>query len=38
MKTRMHKVLFVKDSPYKPKSVISKVLYTRKTKHKERLA
>lgn len=32
--TRAHKVLFAKDSPFKPKVVKSKVAYKRNPKHK----
>ena len=33
-KTRAHIVLFVKDTPFKPKKVESKVKYKRHGKHK----
>lgn len=36
-KTRMHSVLFNKDTPYKPKKIASKKTYTRKSKHSKRL-
>ena len=35
-KHRAHLVLFVKDTPFKPKVVKSKKAYTRKPKHKDR--
>lgn len=35
MKTRVHKVLFAKDTPFKPKVVASKVAYKRNPKHKK---
>jgi hypothetical protein len=36
-KTRFHRVLFDRDSPFKPKAVESKVAYKRKDKHKKPL-
>jgi hypothetical protein len=33
-KSRLAKVLFVKDSPFKPRLVKSKKTYTRKAKHR----
>ena len=35
MKTRAHKVLFARDTPFKPKVVKSKVAYKRNPKHKK---
>jgi hypothetical protein len=34
--TRAHRILFCKDTPFKPKVVKSKIAYTRKNKHKGR--
>lgn len=36
-KTRVHRVLFDRDSPFKPKTVESKVAYKRKSKHNKPL-
>jgi hypothetical protein len=36
-KTRFHRVLFDRDSPFKPKTVESKVAYKRVAKHKKPL-
>ncbi len=35
-KTRNHKVLFVQDTPFKPKRVDCKITYKRKPKHQKK--
>lgn len=35
-KTRTHSVLFDKHTPFKPKTVASKIAYKRKPKHQDR--
>ena len=37
-KTRAHLVLFIKDTPFKPKVVKNKKAYSRRPKHKDRHA
>jgi hypothetical protein len=34
-KTRIHRVLFIRDTPFKPKRVVLKTRYQRRAKHRE---